>query len=106
MYIVLHVFDDLQDTRVVGGIKTYHRYLAGEEYPREGYTPTPERIAELAGSNNAQKRPIIAVKKQDGPTVNPAPETPADAPTAPKKAPATRKRAAPAKRKATPKKEG
>jgi hypothetical protein len=40
-------------------------YHKGDKYPREGYTPEPERIEELSGSENAFKAPIIAeIKKK------------------------------------------
>ena len=51
MYKVIKYFVDLQDSN--------HEYNAGDVYPREGYTPTAERIAELAGSYNLQKQPLI-----------------------------------------------
>ena len=52
MYKVLKFFTDLQDNN--------HAYDTVDTYPREGYTPTAERIAELSGSENLQKRPLIA----------------------------------------------
>lgn len=112
MYIVVKMFDDLQDTKVEGGIRTYHRYNVGDEYPRAGYTPTTERVQSLLTGNNSLKVPLIGILEEEALK---APETaeevkaeeqPTETEKAPKKAPATRKRAAPAKRKATPKKEG
>ena len=50
-YKVIHFFNDILD-----GL---HAYNEGDEYPREGYTPTPERIANLAGGNNPAGRPLI-----------------------------------------------
>jgi hypothetical protein len=52
MYKVVKYFVDLRDNN--------HEYKAGDVYPREGYTPTAERIAELSGSENLQKQPLIA----------------------------------------------
>lgn len=51
MYKVIRYFTDLQDSN--------HAYNAGDEYPREGLSPTAERFAELAGSNNKQGVPLI-----------------------------------------------
>lgn len=51
MYKVIKYFVDLKDNN--------HEYNAGDVYPREGYTPTAERIAELSGSDNLQKQPLI-----------------------------------------------
>lgn len=61
MYIVLHLFDDLDDAEKVLGIKSYHRYNPGDEYPREGYTPTAERIKSLLTDDNARKMPLIGI---------------------------------------------
>jgi len=44
-------FTDLQDNNKV--------YNEGETYPRDGYEPTAERIAELSGFNNNAGRPLI-----------------------------------------------
>lgn len=35
-------------------------YNVGDVYPREGYTPTEERIQELATADNVRRRPVIA----------------------------------------------
>lgn len=58
MYTVLLTFGDLKDSGYV-----YHK---GDNYPREGYTPEPERIEELSGSENAFKAPIITEIKSKG----------------------------------------
>ena len=50
-YTVIKHFTDLQDGK--------YKYSDGDAYPREGYTPSEERIAELAGSDNKQGRPLI-----------------------------------------------
>lgn len=55
MYKVIRLFADLQDSN--------HVYNVGDEYPRKGLTVTAERIAELAGSNNKQKMPLIKEHK-------------------------------------------
>ena len=51
MYKVIKFFHDLQDNK--------HAYNVGDVYPREGVTPTEERIAELSGSDNKQGCPLI-----------------------------------------------
>ena len=50
-YIVLSAFVDLQDNKHVYGI--------GDEYPRKGYSPTAERIAELSTGKNLLHKPLI-----------------------------------------------
>lgn len=50
---VIKRFTDLQDGN--------HVYRAGDIYPREGYTPSEERIAELASDKNKQGTPLIEV---------------------------------------------
>lgn len=52
MFKVIKFFHDLQDNN--------HAYNVGDIYPREGLTPTPERIAELSGCENKQGKPLIA----------------------------------------------
>lgn len=51
MYKVLEYFTDLQD-------KSY-AYNVGDVYPHKGYTPSDERIEELATDKNVRKRPVI-----------------------------------------------
>lgn len=63
-YIVLTRFADLQDGNRI--------YEAGDEYPRLGFDVTPERLAELAGSDNRVGRPLIAHAVE-------APKTPVEA---------------------------
>ena len=55
MYKVIAYFTDLQDNDF--------KYLPGMEYPRKGYTPSPERIRELATAENQRGVPLI---KGDG----------------------------------------
>lgn len=50
-YKVIKLFTDLHDGD--------HLYNVGDTFPRKGITVTDERIAELAGSNNLQKTPLI-----------------------------------------------
>lgn len=51
MYRVIKAFVDLQDNN--------HKYDVGDNYPRKGYKPSSERIAELASENNKQGVPLI-----------------------------------------------
>ena len=51
MYRVITSFIDLQDGE--------HAYSIGDAFPREGHTVSEERIAELAGSKNKRKMPLI-----------------------------------------------
>ena len=50
-YKVIKAFVDLQDNKHVYGI--------GDEYPRKGYSPTTERVDELATGKNLQHKPLI-----------------------------------------------
>lgn len=68
MYTVIEAFTDLQDGNYV--------YISGETYPRKGYTPSEERIAELAGSTNKLGHPLIM--KVDEPTDDDVLEVPID----------------------------
>lgn len=52
MYKVIAYFTDLQDKN--------HEYNVGDIYPREGLEVKPERIAELSGNDNKQRKPLIA----------------------------------------------
>lgn len=57
MYKVIAYFTDLQDNN--------HEYNVGDIYPRKGLEAKPERIAELAGSENKQRKPLIAEVETD-----------------------------------------
>ena len=59
MYQVLCDFYDLQDSVKTKGGEVYHSYYAGDIYPRDGYQPSAERIAELSGSDNKHGTPLI-----------------------------------------------
>lgn len=50
-YIVISFFTDLHDND--------HPYNVGDIFPRSGVEVTEQRIAELAGSNNKQHKPLI-----------------------------------------------
>lgn len=78
MYIVTNLFADLQDNRNV--------YNPGDLYPREGLQVSPERLEELAGSNNKLGYPLIKLV-----VMNPPEEEPAE-PAKPKKTAAKRTR--------------
>lgn len=51
MYRAKIDFVDLQDGRYL--------YKAGDEFPRNGYTPDKERITALLGVSNRAGRPLI-----------------------------------------------
>lgn len=51
MYKAIRFFTDLQDNN--------YAYRVGETFPREGVNVTPERLEELAGSNNKRGVPVI-----------------------------------------------
>ena len=65
MYKVLVMFDDLQDKVPTPAGSQPWRYFPGDDYPRKGAEPTPERIAELSGENNA--RGIALIKEVEKP---------------------------------------
>lgn len=50
-YKVINYFTDLQDGN--------HAYDVGKPFPREGLEVSEKRIAELSGSNNLQRKPLI-----------------------------------------------
>ena len=51
MYKVIAMFTDLQDNN--------HAYNVGDVFPRQGKQVSDDRIAELASSNNLQRKPLI-----------------------------------------------
>lgn len=51
MYVVLTRFADLTDGKRI--------YEAGDVFPRPGLNVTPERLCELAGSDNRMGKPLI-----------------------------------------------
>lgn len=56
MYKTIVYFEDLQD----GG----RPYNPGDIFPREGLSVSPERLKELSGPKNLQKRPLIAFEEK------------------------------------------
>lgn len=56
MYKVIKLFHDMEDNNY----EYNPANPACNTYPRNGLTPTAERIAELSGKNNRQGTPLIA----------------------------------------------
>lgn len=73
MYKVIKKFHDLQDVTKTKSGDVYHEYNVGDDFPRKGREVSEERIAELAGRNNKQKAPLIALAEKEE-----KPETPSD----------------------------
>lgn len=73
-YKVIRFFHDLQDTVNTKCGKIYHAYNVGDTYPRKGYKPSEDRIAELAGKDNKQGVPLIQII-EESPEENNATET-------------------------------
>ena len=65
-YRVIKMFTDLQDKE--------YAYQVGDTYPREGLSPTDERIAELSGSRNRQGKPLIEAIPEEPVVDNPETE--------------------------------
>lgn len=68
-YKVIALFTDLEDNN--------YKYQVGDEYPRLGIQPSEKRIAELSGSLNKRKMPLIekvetvkAEKKEEETVIN------------------------------------
>ena len=59
MYKVIEFFTDLQDND--------HPYNVGDVFPRKGLTVSENRLAELAGEDNKQGKPLIVEVKQPKP---------------------------------------
>lgn len=51
MMVAAEDFYDIEDH--------HYLYRKGDEYPRKGYSPSPERVKMLAGSENRMGRPLI-----------------------------------------------
>lgn len=52
-------FYDLHDYTETKTGKAYHKYSAGDPYPRHGARTSEARIAELSGSSNRMGYPLI-----------------------------------------------
>lgn len=63
-YLVLKSFSDLQDNRRI--------YKAGDMFPRDGYNPSEERIAELASDKNKRGVALIMAIEPVEPETPPA----------------------------------
>lgn len=50
-YEVIQFFTDLQDNR--------HPYSPGDKFPRDGMVVTENRLRELSGNGNRQRKPLI-----------------------------------------------
>ncbi len=74
-YKAIKFFHDLQDTVKTKGNEICHAYNVGDKYPREGYKPSAERIAELAGSNNKRGIPLIQLVEETSAPITAATET-------------------------------
>ena len=75
MFVVLSEFADLQDDK--------HVYSIGDVYPREGYTPTAERVDELSTGKNILQKPLI--QKVEEPEPQKVEKEPVEAEEQPKK---------------------
>ena len=58
-YIVLRDFHDLTDSIETKTGRIFHQYHKGDVFPRAGHDVDEGRIAELAGTDNAQHTPLI-----------------------------------------------
>lgn len=66
MHKVINYFTDLQDGN--------HAYDVNDTFPREGLKVSEERIAELSGSGNLQKKPLIAAVEEKETAVEETPK--------------------------------
>lgn len=57
MYKAIADFVDLKDNN--------HKYHAGDVFPRKGYEPSEDRIAELLSNNNKRGTAVIAEVKPE-----------------------------------------
>lgn len=55
MYRVIKAFTDLHDGD--------YPYKVGDPFPREGIKVSEKRLAELAGSSNKQRTPLIEIQR-------------------------------------------
>ena len=95
-YRVIKGFYDLEDPEG----QSYHLYDKGDEYPRDGLNPAPERIAFLMSDSTKLLEPVIeeVPEADEEPAGEPAEETAedsaeetAEAATEPQEAPKRRK---------------
>lgn len=57
-YEVIQFFTDLQDNR--------HPYSPGDKFPRDGMVVTENRLRELSGNGNRQRKPLIKKIQEAG----------------------------------------
>lgn len=74
---VIKYFTDLQDEN--------RPYNVGDTYPREGYEPSLERIAELSGNDNKQGVPLIKAVVERKKAAQKAEESVEEKPKTPRK---------------------
>lgn len=74
---VIKYFTDLQDEN--------RPYNVGDTYPREGYEPSLERIAELSGNDNKQGVPLIKAVVERKKAAQQAEESVEEKPKTPRK---------------------
>lgn len=67
MYKVIRGFHDLQDSVKTKNGEIYHKYEAGDVFPRKGFKVSEERLKELAGKENKRGTPLIEEVKEDAP---------------------------------------
>lgn len=70
MYRVVRHFTDLLDNN--------HKYTEGDVYPREGYTPSEDRIFALSTSANKQRTVLIEAIAESADTTEDVAETVAE----------------------------
>lgn len=70
MYKVIVKFADAQDFHNI--------YEVDDVYPREGYTPSPERIEELMSNKNRLRTPLIVEVKESVKKTEPVEEAKAE----------------------------
>jgi hypothetical protein len=83
-YTVLRYFTDLQD-------KGY-AYKEGDVYPREGLSPSRDRIEALASGNNKRHIPLIQALPEETEAVSPAEAPAEDSPAEKESKPKRRKK--------------
>ena len=91
-YRVIKGFYDLEDPEG----QSYHLYDKGDEYPRDGLNPSPERIAFLMSDSTRLLEPVIeevpeANEEPAGEPAENSAEEPAEAVAEPQEAPKRRK---------------
>ena len=78
-YLAVKSFTDAQDNG--------YKYHVGDTYPHDGYTPTAERIEELATDKNRRRGPMIEAVKDEAVEAEKVKTVKEETPKAEKKAP-------------------